>query len=193
MIDEAANPYTNAERYPWYDTVKGEDLEQGDIFESLPVFVIASPLSYEEFREKKSRAAFDTWEHDFVLITQSCDLVKDRPKVEEVLLSPIWGLEEFSAEDDFVRSTKGREQIRCGNVPGYHMLNVSLLPGFERPIRVVDFHRVFTLPLDFLRSWAQARGPRLRLLPPYREHLGQAFARYFMRVGLPVDIPPFKK
>lgn len=193
MIDEAASPSTNTERYPWYDTVKGEDLEQGDIFESLPVFVIASPLSYEEYRAENSRAAFDTWEHDFVLITQSCDLVKDRPKVEEVLLSPIWGLEEFSAEDDFVCSTKGREQIRCGNVPGYLMLNVSLLPGFERPIRVVDFHRVFTLPLEFLRGWAQARGPRLRLLPPYREHLGQAFARYFMRAGLPVDIPAFKK
>jgi hypothetical protein len=29
------------------------------------------------------------------------------------------------------------------------------------------------------------------LLPPYREHLSQAFARFFMRVGLPVDIPPF--
>lgn len=28
----------------------------------------------------------------------------------------------------------------------------------------------------------------LRLLPPYREHLSQAFARYFMRVGLPQDL-----
>jgi hypothetical protein len=26
---------------------------------------------------------------------------------------------------------------------------------------------------------------------PYREHLAQSFARYFMRVGLPVNIPPF--
>jgi hypothetical protein len=193
MIAEAANHSANHERYPWYAIVEGEDLEQGDIFESLPVFVIASPLSYEEFREKNSRAAFDNWEHDFVLITQSCDLVKDRPKVEEVLLSPIWGLEEFSAEVDFVRSTKGREEIRQGKHPGYHMLNASRLPDFERPIRLVDFHRIFSLPLDFLRGWAQASGPRLRLLPPYREHLGQAFARYFMRVGLPVDIPPFKK
>jgi hypothetical protein len=32
---------------------------------------------------------------------------------------------------------------------------------------------------------------RLRLLPPYREHLSQSFARFFMRVGLPVDIPSF--
>jgi hypothetical protein len=29
------------------------------------------------------------------------------------------------------------------------------------------------------------------LLPPYREHLSQAFARFFMRVGLPVEVPPF--
>lgn len=29
---------------------------------------------------------------------------------------------------------------------------------------------------------------RLRLLPPYREHLSQAFARYFMQVGLPVNV-----
>jgi hypothetical protein len=27
-------------------------------------------------------------------------------------------------------------------------------------------------------------GCELRLLPPYREHLSQAFARFFMRVGL---------
>jgi hypothetical protein len=32
-------------------------------------------------------------------------------------------------------------------------------------------------------------GNRLRLCPPYREHLAQAFARFFMRVGLPSDIP----
>ncbi len=30
---------------------------------------------------------------------------------------------------------------------------------------------------------------RLRLLPPYREHLSQSFARQFMRVGLPIDLP----
>lgn len=33
---------------------------------------------------------------------------------------------------------------------------------------------------------------RLRLLLPYREHLAQSFARFFMRIGLPIDIPEFK-
>ncbi len=42
---------------------------------------------------------------------------------------------------------------------------------------------------DFLESLLKQRGqPRLRLLPPYREHLSQAFARFFMRVGLPVQV-----
>jgi hypothetical protein len=44
-----------------------------------------------------------------------------------------------------------------------------------------------------VREFANAAGHRLRLLPPYREHLSQAFARLFMRVGLPADIPPFGK
>jgi len=53
---------------------------------------------------------------------------------------------------------------------------------------IVDFHRIYSLPKNYLRKIAQEKEVRLRLLPPYREHLSQAFARYFMRVGLPVDI-----
>ena len=33
-----------------------------------------------------------------------------------------------------------------------------------------------------------SKSDRIRVLPPYREHLSQAFARFFMRVGLPQDI-----
>lgn len=57
--------------------------------------------------------------------------------------------------------------------------------------RIVDFHGVYTAPREFLESWNRRRAqPRLRLLSPYREHLSQAFARFFMRVGLPVAIGP---
>jgi hypothetical protein len=66
------------------------------------------------------------------------------------------------------------------------------LPGFARDLRIVDFRRVYSLPLAFVRQRVAMAGDRLRLLPPYREHLSQAFARFFMRVGLPVDIPPFR-
>ncbi|MHB1424077.1 MAG: hypothetical protein ACYC3I_12945 [Gemmataceae bacterium] len=61
------------------------------------------------------------------------------------------------------------------------------------PWSVVDFHRLFTLPKMFVSRFAANVGPRLRLRSPYREHLAQAFARYFMRVGLPHDARVFEK
>jgi hypothetical protein len=72
------------------------------------------------------------------------------------------------------------------------MLNKCELPCFNNEFLVVDFHNVYGVPYAFLDSLLKGQGKRLRLLPPYREHLSQAFARFFMRVGLPVDIPPFK-
>jgi hypothetical protein len=193
MIKSSEESLANRERYPWYEIVEGDDLEQGDVFEACPVFAITLPSTIKDFRAADYEAHFRALERDVIVMTQSCDLIKDHPKVMEVLLCQIWKLDELSKDYEYVRQTKGREEIRQGKHPDYHMLNASNLSGFERPYCIVDFHRVFSLPLDFLRNLAQARGKRLRLLPPYREHLGQAFARYFMRVGLPVDIPSFKK
>jgi len=48
----------------------------------------------------------------------------------------------------------------------------------------------YSLPVSFVRIRAKA-AKRLRLLPPYREHPSRSFARFFMRAGLPGDIPPF--
>jgi hypothetical protein len=53
---------------------------------------------------------------------------------------------------------------------------------------VVDFRNVYGVHIENLKIIAEKIPERLRLLPPYREHLSQAFARYFMRVGLPQDI-----
>ena len=92
----------------------------------------------------------------------------------------------------FSKSKKGKEALRRGNVPGYHLLNKCEIDGFETDYLVVDFRSVYSVPFDFIMELVEKRGKRLRLLPPYREHLSQAFARFFMRVGLPVDIPPFE-
>jgi hypothetical protein len=73
-----------------------------------------------------------------------------------------------------------------------HLLSASDFAGTVSEIRVVDFRRVSALPLTFLRTRVLTQQRRLRLLPPYREQLSQAFARFFMRVGLPVDIPAFR-
>jgi len=53
---------------------------------------------------------------------------------------------------------------------------------------VVDFKNVYSINRSTLNDTVKNLKNRIRLLPPYREHLSQAFARYFMRVGLPQDI-----
>jgi hypothetical protein len=82
------------------------------------------------------------------------------------------------------------EDARKGRLPAFHVLAESSIDGFKREVRVVDFRRVYSLPVPFMRRRASL-GSRLRLMPPYREHLSQSFARFFMRVGLPIDIPAF--
>jgi len=91
-------------------------------------------------------------------------------------------------------SGAAKAKNRCGRETFQDtiFLNRCELEGFEADFQVVDFRNVYGVPLDFLVDLSRRREKRLRLLPPYREHLSQAFARFFMRVGLPVDIDLFK-
>ena len=77
-------------------------------------------------------------------------------------------------------------------MPGYHLLNSASQDGLETGLGIVDFHSVYTAPVARVKEHAERLGNCLRLNPPYREHLAQAFARFFMRVGLPIDIPEEK-
>jgi hypothetical protein len=169
--------------YPWYEVVSEEDeLMQGDFIKDCPVVIPPSEIS----DDIKVRII----NYDVVIMSQSCDLVQR--KLDLVLVCPVWSLNEFEKKSDFFKSKKGKEVLRQGNVPGYHLLNKCEIDGFQTDYLVVDFRSVYSVPFDFIVGLAKRRGKRLRLLPPYREHLSQAFARFFMRVGLPVDIPPFK-
>jgi hypothetical protein len=55
----------------------------------------------------------------------------------------------------------------------------------------INFREIYSLPIGYLQQHAVALGPRWRLQSPFLEHFSQAFARFFMRVGLPSTIPPF--
>jgi hypothetical protein len=116
-------------------------------------------------------------------------MVKGREKLADILLCAVWKRSELT--EGYLASNVGMEEARRGNLPGFHVLGECALPDFYREVRVVDFRRVYSLPLPFVRKLITETEKRIRLLPPYREQLAQAFARYFMRVGLPTDIPPF--
>jgi hypothetical protein len=72
------------------------------------------------------------------------------------------------------------------------MLSAFVAADENRNSLVVDFRQIFSLPVAYLRKHAAGLDPRWRLESPYREHFSQAFARFFMRVGLPTAIPTFK-
>ena len=175
--------------YPWYTVVNDATLEQGDFFFSCPV-VEPSARMESLTPGSKSDTEVEIGEYDLLVLSQSCDLAFG--KLETVLMCPHWPLDQYGKREQYFNSKKGKEEIRRGNVPGLHMLQECELQNFAGPLRVVNFRQVLGLPFDYVSDLAQTQTPRLRLLPPYREHLAQAFARFIMRVGLPVDIPPFR-
>ncbi len=163
--------------YPWYGLVSGGELEQGDLMMDCPMI---RPTALGDVESLCINA---------IIVSQSCDLANK--KLEIVQVCPIFALDELSEKVDQFGSKRGREDLRRGYFPGYHLLNRCTLPGHESDFWVCDFRSLFGLHLTVAKSLAMGQSPRLRLLPPYREHLAQAFARFFMRVGLPTDVLPF--
>jgi len=167
--------------YPWYTKVSGDSrLEQGDIIFKCQII---EPIS--EIKEENSTLAADVAEYDVIIMSQSCDLYYE--KIELVLVCPLYSLTELSERYPSYKEEVMRKKLRQGAVVGYHLLNKDEKVGFNDYL-IVDFKSVYAVPLKFLKKIALERGERVRLLPPYREHLSQAFARFFMRVGLPIDI-----
>lgn len=171
--------------YPWYTAVSGRALEQGDILLGCPV-----PLIPPQAILKPGEQAVTIDRQNVIVLTQSCDLRAG--KVEDVILASVFLKSEMRNDPTF-RKDASWEDARKGRFPAFHVLNQCKIPGHELDFMLVDLRRVFTLSIDTAREVADNRGKqRVRLLPPYREHLSQAFARFFMRVGLPIDIPKFK-
>lgn len=170
------------ERYPWYEIINGNEiLLQGDFIKECPVIIPPSEIS-DNIKVRISN-------YNVVVMSQSCDLAQK--KLDLVLVCPVWQLTEFGKQNSYYQGKDGKEALRRDYLPGYHLLNKCKISEFETDYLIVDFRSVYSVPFDFIVELARKRERRLRLLPPYKEHLSQAFARFFMRVGLPVDIPQF--
>jgi hypothetical protein len=178
--------------FDWYELVEGPDLEQGDFLSGCPLLLFpqgATCAGFLRAAKGEDPEEADILLADVVVMSQTCDLVQD--KTQAVMLCSRHSLDEYAQREPRWASPKEKEHLRRGDFPAYHILNRCDLPDFSLDFQVVDFRDAHSLPVDVAREFAGSLGPRLRLLPPYREHLAQAFARYFMRVGLPIDIPPF--
>jgi hypothetical protein len=167
--------------------VNGKKLEQGNILRDLPMIEIPEDLKWPP-SDSSQEIKIDTEISaiDGIIITQSCDL--ETRKIEFVAFCPIDFLDSL---EDFKKDEK-REDLRKGRHTGLHLLDKYSIPNHETDFMVVNFKLIFSLPLKLVENIAMAQQDRITLISPYREHLSQSFARFFMRVGLPADIPPFK-
>jgi hypothetical protein len=169
--------------YPWYEVTEDPQLAQGDFILECPVLI--PPRNFRHGQQ--ADVEFATY--NVVVMSQTCDIVLR--KIDLVLVCPTWSLTELKAQLPDLAPIRKLEHIRRGDLPGFHMLAACEIESFECECRVVTFRDVYSVHLDFLQDHVRLSQRRLRLLPPYREHLSQAFARFFMRVGLPVNIPSF--
>ena len=119
-------------------------------------------------------------------MTHSCDLFNE--KIADVILCPHNDIKDAGEIDKSFKSRKQLNDIIKGRYSHYSMLNKSDLEDFNMGLRIVNFGSVFSASKKFVTEFASKQEKRIRLCPPYREHLSQNFARMFMRVGLPQDI-----
>jgi len=188
---------------PWYEHVApNTPLTQGDLISDCPLLAWKpEPIELRPDHDPEHevlKAASNAIRADVVVLTQACDLEHD--KVANVILCPHLTLNEYKTVwTENMRRTGHNatpkawrslcDDIREGFAWNLTILNTGSSEQLHTAHRIVDFHEVFTAPRTFIESLLSQRGqPRLRLRPPYREHLSQAFARFFMRVGLPVPV-----
>ena len=176
----------------WYEIVTGDSLLQGDILFACPVVFFSGPWS---FPLQATDLGYEVMPINAIVMTQSCDLENQKTDLALVAIVSDWqatALAEYRGGNTAVKSRDFRKKLIEGSIPGLSLLHKREgTPTLEWS--VANFHRLYTLPKAFLQQFAQSSGPRLRLRSPYREHLAQAFARYFMRVGLPHDAKDFEK
>ena len=170
--------------FPWYSIVNGEELEQGDLLTNCKLVLQTADLVTTSDGVATIDGHLITY--DIVILTQSCDL--DQAKVDYVVVCPHWDLREAQKTNAALAKSGVIDQIRKRQMPRYAMIAACEISEMPMAVRIVDFGQVFSVPRAYLTALARHEGNRLRLLPPYREHVAQAFASFFMRVGLPNDI-----
>lgn len=174
--------------YPWYDVVVDSDeITQGDILKNCPVPILFKSEGLEENMTVDARIDYI----DGIILTQACDLANS--KVENIILCSITSKEDFEKEQKKKNKTdkdikNALNGIINGRQNAYHIINNYKSEDFTQDYYIINFKDIFSVPVELARQIATENGKRLRLCPPYREHLSQAFARYFMRVGLPINI-----
>ena len=177
---------------PFWTSIREAALRQGNLLTGcwIPEF----PADFADQTDAARIIQAD--QADLIVITQSCDL--EHGKVSLVAMCPVWSLAAFEK----AQASQGRSKsvqawreywnnVRKGRSATLHLLASPTAPTESRAALLVDFRAIFSLPFDYLTRHAGQLGDRCLLRSRFQEHISQAFARSFMRVGLPSSVPEF--
>jgi len=188
---------TLKQNYDWYESVSANlPVTQGDILRQVPVPFTQAHSVGPNFMMS------GIYLIDAIVVSQACDL--ENEKVDNVILCPIDTLKDMhrlilasenknNSSFDFEKTSKGSKEsvinkLNAGHYLQFYVLNkdTKYPGGGLNEYHIVNLKELYTLPLGVLNHWlAHQSGLRLRLLPPYREQLSQAFSMTFMRIGQP--------
>jgi len=166
----------------WYeDTRVLDDFEQGDIFTNATIPNIAA-VDLSRTQEIPTRQG------SFVVLTQSCDV----PKAESILLAEVYlySTLQNGPQSSIFASSKTKDSLIRNRLEHYF-----LLPPYGNDTKswsLVSFRNLHVVSLSVLKTLA-TEAPPIRMASPYKELLGECFARFMMRVALPEPLDEFKQ
>jgi hypothetical protein len=133
---------------------------------------------------------------NLIILSQTCDLTQG--KLLLVALCPVWTVPAFEEAQNAAGRTRPPgwwrdywNNVRKGRSATLHLLASPTEPSEARSSLIVDSRAIYSLPVTYLAPRTEQIGDWWRLRSPFLEHFSQAFARSFMRVGLPSSVPEF--
>ena len=182
----------------WYLDVKhGEQLRQGEIVCSCRVIKpiltgdVAGfqddnlPLPENRRRDSVIEIEGMMMISNIIILSQSCDLNPKNPP-DFVVACPVYPLHDRATdkEDNTMGNYANIENLISESMAEWHLLDQCPLDTLKKDYLAVDFRSVYSIPFDSVLADAEKAKTRWCLKAPFRERLSQAFARFFMRIGL---------
>lgn len=157
----------------WFEEV-GQPLHQGDILFDFPLPGI-------DFQSETQRLRLVRAVQTVIVVTQTCDIPKT-PQTE-LLLASVYEFSEFRTFNDRYKSSAFRKTLEEGTSIAEFALPP---PPDTNEFLVASFRKLHVVPKAYVLSSLPERMARLR--SPYKEYFAQAYARFMMRVGLPMTL-----
>ena len=136
---------------PWWQSVSGRNLAQGDLLPDCLVPVFVAPIVSQSSDDSQEVSVLT---QRLIVVTQSCDL--ENQKIQFVALCPIYTLEEFAGQNPHFLKSRNWETVRKGQRPALHMMASPESPEINTQSLVVDFGHIVSLPIDYLEDDAAA-------------------------------------